>query len=116
MTISDNEKPMDATEADSSAGVSCAAASGSPPNGLWLQWHGDGSPDDVGEVSDRDVTWSRDIIFSSDLRYISAQWMTEQAAKYREQAKAVSGDLKDPYRQMAWAFELVLELAAEENV
>lgn len=91
-------------------------STGSPPIGLWLQWHGSGSPADPGEVSDLDVTWSRDVIYSADLRYISAQWMADQAAAYRAKEKAVRGDLKDPYRQMAWAFEFVLEAAGNDEM
>lgn len=41
MTTNDDQKPMDTTEADSSAGVSCAAASGyvvpSKPGFYWLR-------------------------------------------------------------------------------
>lgn len=80
-----------------------------PPKGIWLQWHGSGSEYEEGDVSEEDVTWSREFIFSSDLRYISARWMTEQAAKYREQERCAMGPLKHKFRQMAWAFELVLE-------
>lgn len=29
------------------------------PLDLWLQWHGDGTPEDDGEVCESEVTWSR---------------------------------------------------------
>lgn len=48
------------------------AASCSPPPRIWLQWHGDADPDEDGEVSDGDVTWSRDHVFKHDYEYIRA--------------------------------------------
>ena len=42
------------------------------PLNLWLQWHGDGDPDDESEVCEGEVTWGRDKIFDADLEYVSA--------------------------------------------
>jgi hypothetical protein len=41
-----------------------------PPHSLWLQWHGDGDPEQ-GEVCESEVTWSRDPIFAQDIEYVS---------------------------------------------
>jgi len=42
------------------------------PLDLWLQWHGDGDPEDDGEVRESEVTWSRDKIFDGDVEYVHA--------------------------------------------
>ena len=42
------------------------------PHNLWLQWHGDGTPEDDGEVCDGEVTWSREKIFEHDVEYVHA--------------------------------------------
>jgi hypothetical protein len=41
-----------------------------PPEKIYLQFYGDGSPDDIGEVSDEDVTWCTDKQFAQDIEYI----------------------------------------------
>ena len=42
------------------------------PLDLWLQWHGDGDPEDDGEVCESEVTWSREKIFDGDVEYVHA--------------------------------------------
>jgi hypothetical protein len=42
------------------------------PLSLWLQWHGDGSPDDGGDVAESEVTWSLRKIFDHDVEYVQA--------------------------------------------
>ena len=42
------------------------------PLDLWLQWHGDGTPEDDGEVCESEVTWSREKIFDHDVEYVHA--------------------------------------------
>lgn len=42
------------------------------PLDLWLQWHGDGTPEDDGEVCESGVTWSREKIFDADVEYVHA--------------------------------------------
>ena len=42
------------------------------PLDLWLQWHGDGDPEDDGEVCESEVTWSREKIFDADVEYVHA--------------------------------------------
>jgi len=42
------------------------------PSEIWLQWHGDSDPSDDSPVSEPDVTWSRDRVFDTDIRYILA--------------------------------------------
>lgn len=41
------------------------------PERIWLQWYGEGSPDDLGEVSIADVTWERERIFKHDVEFVS---------------------------------------------
>jgi hypothetical protein len=42
------------------------------PLNLWLQWHGDGNPEDDGKVCESEVTWSREKIFDHDVEYVHA--------------------------------------------
>jgi len=42
------------------------------PLNLWLQWHGDGNPEDDGEVCESEVTWCREKIFDHDVEYVHA--------------------------------------------
>lgn len=42
------------------------------PLNLWLQWHGDGTPEDIGEVCESEVTWCREKIFDQDVEYVHA--------------------------------------------
>lgn len=44
----------------------------SVPLTMWLQWHGSGTPEDAGSVSEIDVTWSRDKVFDHDVEYVHA--------------------------------------------
>lgn len=50
----------------------CLHFSCSPPNVLWLQYHGDSDPCDDAPVDDGDVTWCRDKIFATDVAYVRA--------------------------------------------
>ena len=40
------------------------------PERIWLQWHGDGDPDDPGEVCVDEVTWEQERIFDGDIEYV----------------------------------------------
>lgn len=40
------------------------------PLNLWLQWYGDGTPKDPGDVCESEVTWCRDQIFAHDVEYV----------------------------------------------
>ena len=50
---------------------SCAGPAGWAPVSLWLQWDGDGEPDQ-GKVSIGDVTWCSEKVFARDVEYIRA--------------------------------------------
>lgn len=41
-----------------------------PPENLWLQWHGDGSPDELGEIDIDSVTFAPEQIYDNDVRYV----------------------------------------------
>lgn len=41
-----------------------------PPEKLYLQWHGSGTPEPNMEVDDGDVTWCRDKIWKHDFVYV----------------------------------------------
>ena len=40
------------------------------PDRIWLQWHGDGSPDEGDPPSMNEVTWWHEMIFEHDIPYI----------------------------------------------
>jgi hypothetical protein len=42
------------------------------PLNLWLQWYGDGTPEDNGEVCESKVTWCREKVFEHDVEYVHA--------------------------------------------
>jgi len=42
------------------------------PLSLWLQWNGDGAPDDDDEVAEFEVTWCREKVFEHDVEYVHA--------------------------------------------
>jgi hypothetical protein len=54
-----------------------------PPERIWLQWYGDGSPDDIGDVSVADVTWERDKIFEHDIEYVRADTLSQPDAEWK---------------------------------
>jgi hypothetical protein len=46
------------------------------PNTIYLQWHGDGTPDDPGPVDRDAVTWSTSPVFEHDVRYTRGGWIS----------------------------------------
>lgn len=42
------------------------------PDTIYLQWHGDGDPDEPGDVHEPEVTWSRARVYRHDVRYVRA--------------------------------------------
>jgi hypothetical protein len=40
-----------------------------PPDKIYLQFHGSGDADDEADVSPGDVTWCQDRVFDSDIEY-----------------------------------------------
>ena len=44
----------------------------SAPERIFLQWHGDGDPDEPGEVYIDEVTWQDERIFDHDVEYVRA--------------------------------------------
>lgn len=67
-----------------------------PPETIYLQYHGDGEPDD-GLVRDADVTWCRDKIFEYDVEYVRAERSApRQGAAQGERLGAVSGSANCP--------------------
>lgn len=61
------------------------------PDIIWLQWHGDGRPDDHGEVDNRDVTWCQDKIYEHDIEYVRCSW--------RERAEAIESAARNLIKQ-----------------
>lgn len=44
-----------------------------PPERIWLQWHGDAEEWEDGPVSEGDVTWSPDRMFRGDVEYVRVE-------------------------------------------
>ena len=42
------------------------------PLSIWLQWYGDGDPDDGEPESTENITWCADKIFPEDIEYVHA--------------------------------------------
>lgn len=41
-----------------------------PPERIYLQWYGEGSPQDAGKIDENDVCWSADRAFKHDIVYV----------------------------------------------
>jgi len=52
-----------------------------PPDLLYLQWHGDGEPDDFGSVCESEVTHHRNRIFEHDILYLRVPDMSPGGAR-----------------------------------
>lgn len=63
-----------------------------PPRTIYIQWHGDGDPDD-GDVSIGDVTWCKDRIFDNDVEYIRADVVEQIRLRERERTANMAADL-----------------------
>lgn len=48
-----------------------------PPDAIYLQYHGDGDPDDTGPVNSDDVTWCWEQINEQDIKYVRADLVKE---------------------------------------
>jgi hypothetical protein len=57
------------------------------PDVIYLQFHGDGNPDDEGTVRDADVTWCRDQIFEHDIKYVRVEQASPVWAELSKKAK-----------------------------
>ena len=56
------------------------------PNRIWLQWYGDGDPDEPGEPEHEGITWCQDKINDHDIEYVRWSWR-ERADAIEEAAK-----------------------------
>lgn len=54
-----------------------AASPCSPPNVVWLQYHGDSDPVEWGTEQPAEVTWCADQIFEHDVEYVRADLVRE---------------------------------------
>lgn len=74
------------------------------PEKIWLQWYGDGSPDDLGEVSVADVTWEREKIFEHDIEYTCApQPATSPSDEVKLRARAEALEEAAKIVETRWA-------------
>ena len=49
----------------------------SPPNVVWIQYHGDSDPVEWGPEEPSEVTWSADQVFEHDVEYVRADLVRE---------------------------------------
>ena len=72
------------------------------PERIWLQWHGDGDPDDPGEVYIGEVTWQDERIFDHDIEYVRRDgvcvWRYEHGPVADEELGAARVDIKTEKR------------------
>lgn len=59
------------------------------PEKIYLQWYGDGEPDEPGEVSVHDVTWHKDKVFKHDIEYVREYRIAELEAENTRLRKAI---------------------------
>ncbi len=79
------------------------------PRVIYLQYHGDGEPDDECPVRDADVTWCRDKIFASDIEYVRAGRSTGRTRKPAE-AWPVGHFVENEMRKRRWTKRELLSL------
>ncbi len=51
------------------------------PDRIYLQWYGEGSPEDGGAISDGDVTWCRDKACKHDVEYVRADIQSDTSTQ-----------------------------------
>ena len=68
----DMNKPDDSTANEVDAASPC-----SPPNVVWLQYHGESDPVEWGTEEPAEVTWCADQIFKHDVEYVRADLVRE---------------------------------------
>lgn len=70
-----------------------------PPNTIYLQFHGDSDPCDETPVDPRDVTWCKDKIFGSDELYIRGEHILPLLER-------VSCNMATPFEVWGWLKQL----------
>lgn len=84
-----------------------------PPDKLYLQWHGDWEPDEVGEVDEGEVTWCRDKIFTHDIEYARIDEST--ATALRSQADELATEQREHREDLETLAALRAQLAKSEK-
>mgnify|MGYP001566511809 CR=1 FL=1 len=85
----------------------------SPPDVIWLQFHGDAAPDDDdGPVCSDDVTWCDDKIFDHDIPYAHVPFIRRTVYNMRLVASAWDDQHK---KETLLAFARELERAIGEK-
>lgn len=79
---------VDVPETDFANPAPDHAATRGEPASLWLQWHGDGDPEDTAPVDEHEVTWSREKVFPGDLEYVLASPLRELVTMEHESKEA----------------------------
>jgi hypothetical protein len=72
-TEPEETKPLEKLLAEITERESKATPGSFVPAVIYLQYYGDGEPDDESPVRDNDVTWCRDKIFESDIKYVRSR-------------------------------------------
>lgn len=65
------------------------------PDRIFLQWHGDGEPDEHGTVCEEEVSWCKTKIFDHDIEYVRAALSEPQPieTQLRETVQELQRDL-----------------------
>ena len=89
-------------------GTQIVSSMGKPPDNIWLQFHGDGEPEDT-PVSSDDVTWCQDKIYDHDIHYIKADALRRTADNARLAASMWTDSVDKLKRRALESFALELE-------
>jgi hypothetical protein len=89
------------------------------PVEIFLQWHGDADPNEIGDVEPSEVTWCADQVFRHDVRYV--RWdkvepiLRDILQDHADESSPFYNHCDQDKCQMCeWASELFLENAGEQ--
>jgi len=72
------------------------------PNKIFLQWHGEGDPQDPRSPSQGDVTWSKDKVFEHDIEYVKAPEIQRLEARVGELEAAINNMMGSAINETAF--------------
>jgi len=75
-----------------------------PPRFSWLQWYGDGEPQDGDPAKGEEISWCHEPVFKHDVKYIRADLARTDEADY-DKIEALSEQLNSARSQLKQIFE-----------
>jgi len=95
------------------------------PDKIFLQWHGDGDPQDGSPVAESEVTWCRERVFTGDIEYLRQQPGRDCASFCHSDEPCsitatgrcdVIQELKTDIRDTSWQLEVTSGMLARERL